>query len=178
MNQLKQIERDVLRLAREWARTELEKQLQRQADEMEMICLKSGECLSNTRYRKMTMRTVPGIVRLRVRIGYSPKKRGWVNPARQTWGLAPYQQVSPELQARVCQTALPVGKAAALSARGEHRVGAFDGQCDVAADERERRVRAQRARQQARLGQDLEAVADTEHEPAGLGERDHGSHHR
>ena len=105
MNQLKQIERDVLRLAREWARTELEKQLQRQADEMEMICLKSGECLSNTRYRKMTMRTVPGIVRLRVRIGYSPKKRGWVNPARQTWGLAPYQQVSPELQARVCQTA-------------------------------------------------------------------------
>lgn len=105
MNRLKQIERDVLRQAREWARAELEKQLQKQADEMEMICLASGERLSNTRYRKMKLRTVPGVVRLRVRVGYSQKKRRWVNPARQRWGLAPYQQVSPELQARVCQTA-------------------------------------------------------------------------
>ena len=52
------------------------------------------------------------------------------------------------------------------AARGERRVRALDGQRDVAADERERRVRAQRARQQAGLGQDLEAVADPEHEPA------------
>ena len=37
MNRLKQIERDVLRQAREWARAELEKELQKQADEMEMI---------------------------------------------------------------------------------------------------------------------------------------------
>ena len=42
---------------------------------------------------------------------------------------------------------------------------------DVAADERERRVRAQRAREQAGLGEDLEAVADAEHEPAVAGER-------
>ena len=43
---------------------------------------------------------------------------------------------------------------------------ALDGQRDVPADEGERRVRTQRARQQAGLGQDLEAVADPEHEPA------------
>ena len=36
----------------------------------------------------------------------------------------------------------------------------------VAADEGERLVRAERARKQAGLGQDLEAVADPEHEPA------------
>ena len=41
---------------------------------------------------------------------------------------------------------------------------------DVAADERERLVRAQRAGQQAGLGEDLEAVADPEHEPALGGE--------
>jgi hypothetical protein len=105
MNPLKQIERDVLRRSREWARAELERQLQKQADEMEMICLQTGERLSNTRYRKMKLRTVSGLVRLRVRVGYSQKKRRWINPARQRWGLAPYQQVSPELQARVCQTA-------------------------------------------------------------------------
>jgi hypothetical protein len=100
VNRLKQIERDVLRQAREWARSELEKQLQKQADEMEMICLKSGERLSNTRYRKMKLRTVPGMVRLRVRIGYSQKKRGWVNPARQTWGLARYQHCRLECARR------------------------------------------------------------------------------
>lgn len=46
-----------------------------------------------------------GLVGLRARVGCSQKKRRWINPARQRWGLAPYQQVSPELQARVCQTA-------------------------------------------------------------------------
>jgi hypothetical protein len=103
MNRLKQIERDVLRLAREWARTELEKQLQEQADQMEMICLKSGERLSNTRYRKMKLRTVSGIVRLRVRIGYSQKKRGWVNPA--DLGLGPL----PAGQPRVAGSSVPDG---------------------------------------------------------------------
>jgi len=105
MNPLQQIEREVLRRSREWARAELERQLQKQADEMEMICLKTDERLCNTRYRKMKLRTVSGLVGLRVRVGYSQKKRRWINPARQRWGLAPYQQVSPELQARVCQTA-------------------------------------------------------------------------
>ncbi len=105
MSALVQIEREVLRQSREWARAELEKQLQAQADQLEMICPKSGTRLSNTRYRKMILRTVAGTVRMRVRIGYSQAKRRWVNPVREAWGLQAYQQVSPELQARVCQTA-------------------------------------------------------------------------
>ena len=105
MNQLKQIEREVLRQAKEWGRAELEKQLQAKADQMEMVCASSGARLSHTRYRKMNLRTVAGIVRLRVRIGYCQQRGRWVNPARAAWGLKPHQQVSPELQARVCLTA-------------------------------------------------------------------------
>jgi len=48
MNQLKQIEREVLRQAKEWGRAELEKQLQAKADQMEMVCATSGSRLSNT----------------------------------------------------------------------------------------------------------------------------------
>ena len=105
MKGLKQIEREVLGQAREWGRVQLEKQLQGLADGVEMLCPKSGTRLSNRRYRSMSLRTVAGIVRLRVPIGYSQPKRGWVNPLREAWGLKAYQQVSPELQARVCQTA-------------------------------------------------------------------------
>ena len=42
----------------------------------------------------------------------------------------------------------------------------LDAHRDVAADERERRVRAEHAGEQAGLAEDLEAVADPEHGPA------------
>lgn len=71
MNPLQQIERDLLQQAQEWARLTLEQQLQKQAEQVAMVCPKSGERLSNTRWRKMTLRTVSGTVRLRVKIGYS-----------------------------------------------------------------------------------------------------------
>ena len=64
------------------------------------------------------------------------------------------------------------------AARRERRVGALDAQRDVAADERERRVRPQHARQQPGLAEDLEAVADPEHEAAVGGERANRGHHR
>ena len=48
----------------------------------------------------------------------------------------------------------------------------------VAADEAPVVVRAQHARQQARLAEHLEAVADAEHGPAGRGERRDLPHHR
>src|SRR5215211_7757963 len=56
------------------------------------------------------------------------------------------------------------------AAGGEGRVGALDSQNDITTDERERRVRPQRAGQQPRLAEDLEAVADPEHEAALGGE--------
>lgn len=105
MNPLRKIERDILCQSQEWARTRLEQELQAQADQVEMICPKSGERLSNTRYRKMKMRTVAGTVDLRLPIGYSRATRQWVSPVRRAWGMDAYQRVSPELQARMCQTA-------------------------------------------------------------------------
>jgi len=105
MNSLKETEQEVLRRAREWGRGELERRLQAQADQVTMVCPKSGTPLTNTRYRQLRLRTVSGSVRLRVRTGYSAQEGRWVHPVRESWGLAPYQQVSPELQARLCQTA-------------------------------------------------------------------------
>src|SRR5438874_1585149 len=49
---------------------------------------------------------------------------------------------------------------ARLAPARERRVGALRPKVDVAAEELERRVRAQGAGQQARLAEDLEAVAD------------------
>jgi hypothetical protein len=119
MNPLQQMERDVLQQSQEWARATLEEQLQKQADQVAMVSPKNGERLSNTRWRKMKLRTVSGMVRLRVKIGYSQAQRRRLNPIRQSWTLAPYQQVSPELQARVCQTAtlVPTYEGAVEAAR-------------------------------------------------------------
>ena len=67
---------------------------------------------------------------------------------------------------------------ARLAPRGERRVGALDAQADVAADELEVAVAPQHARQQARLAEDLEAVADPEHRAAVGRERAHRVQHR
>ncbi len=119
MNPLQQTERDVLQQSQAWARTQLEEQLQRQADQVAMANPQTGERLSNIRRRKMNLRTVSGRVHLRVKIGYSQQRRRWLNPIRQIWQMAPYQQVSPELQARVCQTAtlVPTYEGAVETAR-------------------------------------------------------------
>ena len=59
---------------------------------------------------------------------------------------------------------------AARAGARPHRAGVDHFELDLPADEAQRRVRQQRARQQARLAQHLEAVADAEHEPAVAGE--------
>src|SRR5665647_1295863 len=56
------------------------------------------------------------------------------------------------------------------AARRERQIVALDDERHVAADEAQRLVLQQDARQEAGLAQDLEAVADAEHEPAGVGE--------
>ena len=54
--------------------------------------------------------------------------------------------------------------------RSERRVAPLDAHANVAADELERRVPAQHSREQPGLAEDLEAVADAEHESALLRE--------
>ncbi len=57
-----------------------------------------------------------------------------------------------------------------IVAARERRVGAFDPQMHVVADEFQPRVAHQHAGQQAGFAQDLKAVADAEHEAASRGE--------
>ena len=59
---------------------------------------------------------------------------------------------------------------------GEGRVGGLDAQVDVAADEFQAAIAEQRAGEQAGFDQDLEAVADAEHEAAIGGELLDGLH--
>src|SRR5262249_53169617 len=60
----------------------------------------------------------------------------------------------------------------------ERRVGALDPQMNVAADELERGVAHEDTWQEAGLAENLEAVADPEHEPTLTGMRTHRVHDR
>jgi hypothetical protein len=68
-----------------------------------------------------------------------------------------------------------------LAAPGRTREGSIrtlDSNMDLAAEEAQTLVAQHRARQQPRLEQNLKAVADTEHEPAGAREALDCAHHR
>src|ERR1700727_1069478 len=67
--------------------------------------------------------------------------------------------------------------AVAASAR-ERGISAHDLEVDLAKDELQRGVREQRPGKQAGLAQNLEAVADPEHDPAGASELGYLLHHR
>ena len=105
MNRLRQLEQEALAEGREWTRRRLEKQLQEHSDALAAVCPKSGEGLKDVRWRELQLITVSGVVKLRVRHGYSPALGQWICPARQAWGLQAYQRLSPELESRVAYTA-------------------------------------------------------------------------
>lgn len=108
MNPLQQIEQEVLALGREWTRSELEKRLQAECAAVEMVSKQTGEELENTRWRPMELDTVVGKVTLKARHGHCPEQ-GWICPAREIWGLEPYERKTPELQVRLAYTATVVG---------------------------------------------------------------------
>lgn len=105
MNRLLQLEQEVLAEGREWTRQRLEQRLQAHSDELPTVCPKTGEGLKDVRWRDLQLRTISGIVKVRVRHGYSPALGRWVCPARQAWGLKAYQRLSPELESRLAYTA-------------------------------------------------------------------------
>ena len=105
MNQLRQLEQDVLAEGREWTRQRFEKRLQDHSDALPAVCPKTGEGLKDVRWRDLQLITISGVVKLRVRHGYSPTLGEWVCPARHLWGLKAYQRLSPELESRLAYTA-------------------------------------------------------------------------
>ena len=109
MNALRALEPEVLAEGREWTRRRLESRLQAQSDARPAHCPQSGQALKDTRWRELQLHTLVGPVCLRVRHGYSPELDRWVCPAREAWGLAAYQRLSPEFQARLAFAATEVG---------------------------------------------------------------------
>jgi hypothetical protein len=102
---LRQLEQDVLAEGREWTRQRWEKRLQAHCDALPAVCPKTGEGLKDVRWRDLQLMSISGVVKLRVRHGYSPALGQWVCPARQVWGLKAYQRLSPELESRLAYTA-------------------------------------------------------------------------
>ena len=105
MNRLRQLEQEALAEGREWTRRRLEKQLQDHSDALPAVCPKTGAGLKEVRWRDLQLMTISGVVKLRVRHGYSPALGQWVCPARQAWSLKAYQRLSPELESRLAYTA-------------------------------------------------------------------------
>jgi hypothetical protein len=105
VNKLRQLEQDVLAEGREWTRQRLEKRLQDQSDVMPAVCPKTGDGLKDVRWRDLQLMSISGVVKLRVRHGYSPALGQWICPVRQAWNLQSYQRLSPELESRLAYTA-------------------------------------------------------------------------
>ena len=119
MNALQAMELETLAEGREWTRRRLRERLQAAAEQIPLVNAQE-EPLRQRRWRPLRLRTVVGGGGLKVGHGYDPRGKRWVCPAREAWGLAAYQQVTPELQARLCHTATVAGSyqaAAELAAR-------------------------------------------------------------
>jgi hypothetical protein len=104
-NWLRAIEQQRAAEGREWARRKLEEDIQAQARQVPARCPKRGEPLRKTRWRPLQLQTSLGEVHVQVQWGKSAALHRWVCPAREQWGLAAYQTVSPELQELACFTA-------------------------------------------------------------------------
>jgi hypothetical protein len=109
MNALRALEQEVLQEGREYTRRLLESRLQEQIDRMGAICPHSGLVLKEVSYRPLVLLTVVGKVRLKAAYGYSSSAGTWLTPARVAWGMAPGERTSPELQARMVETATACG---------------------------------------------------------------------
>ena len=57
----------------------------------------------------MHLRSVVGVVELKVWQGQDPQDRHWGCPIRERWGLSPHQQMSPALEERLAFTATLAG---------------------------------------------------------------------
>jgi len=108
-NWLREIERQRAAEGREWARKKLEEDIQRQAIHVKAICPKSGLALQKVRWRPMQLKTSVGMVHVQVQWGRSNALNRWICPAKERWGLAAYQKITPELQELVCFTATKTG---------------------------------------------------------------------
>lgn len=80
----------------------------------------SGQRLLRTKAQTIRLRTTVGLVSIEAAYGQDPSSGHWLSPMRQRWGLTARQEMSPELEDRLCYTAAMAGSfeaAAQLAAK-------------------------------------------------------------
>jgi 1,2-phenylacetyl-CoA epoxidase PaaB subunit len=109
MNALRSVEQTILKEGQEHTRRLLAAELQKRIDEIGALSPCTGLRLEEVSYRPLLLDTAVGRLQLKAAYGYCPAQDSWVTPARVAWGMKPYQRVSPELEARVTETATACG---------------------------------------------------------------------
>ena len=118
VNELMETEDQVLKEMREEYRKKLEQRLQQRL-EAKQANLPETEPLIRKRKVRLTLMSTLGTVVLQALKGYCPKRKTWVVPIREAWGLAKHQMLTPCLQRKLCCTAVETGafeKASRLAA--------------------------------------------------------------
>ena len=109
LNPLLRIEQEVLQQGQEWTRCQLQQRLQAEIDRVGPVSPHSGLRLKKARRVPMVLRTVAGPLNLRLWYGYCRQSQRHLSPARELWRMGAYQQLSPELEQRLCYTATETG---------------------------------------------------------------------
>lgn len=65
----------------------------------------SGQRLVRIKTQTLRLRTTVGIVAIEAAYGQDPASGDWLSPMRRRWGLSARQEMSPELEDRLCYTA-------------------------------------------------------------------------
>ena len=105
MNALKELEERTLKEGQEWTRRLLQERAQAEADRLGAVCAESGCLLKYRQFHPLTLMTCVGKITIQAASGFSQALQRRVHPVREHWGLAPHQQISPELEARLVFTA-------------------------------------------------------------------------
>lgn len=104
-----ELERQAAEEGRQYGREKLRQRLQAIAQEQGLICPGSGEHLQDARFRNLSLITTLGPVILRAHYGSDRLAQRWTFPVRELWGLAPRQEISPELEQPLGYTATECG---------------------------------------------------------------------
>jgi hypothetical protein len=104
-----ELERQAAEEGRQYGREKLRQRLQAIAQEQGLVCPGSGEHLQEARFRNVPLITTLGSLNIRAHYGYDRAAQRWTFAVRDLWGLAPRQEISPELEQQLGYTATECG---------------------------------------------------------------------
>jgi len=125
-NCLMELERQAAEQGRQYGREMLRQRLQAIAQAQGLVCPGSGEHLQDARFRNLPLITTLGTVTIRAHYGYDRHAKRWTFAVRDLWGLAPRQEISPQLEQQLGYTATECGsykKAQAMASSWGVKIG-------------------------------------------------------